>query len=183
MDMVEDLLPNIVPLKGKIDIFESLTDCYYSAFNAETRGPVLAFSTAIANIGKGPLHLVIGEERVEGKGERIAPATQRIFNINGGFRERHVGLFTLHEDDVGNKYWFLKNFESYTLLNSDGYIIARDKKKGFCMVDSVKYSSIPGSPESRQYYQQGCFEKKVAGLSVGWLDAYAAEIGGNYIDI
>jgi hypothetical protein len=26
-------------------------------------------------------------------------------------------------------------------------------------------------------------EKKVAGLSVGWLDVYTAEIGGNYIDI
>lgn len=172
-----DLLPKLIALKGIFpESIPSLVDCYYYPNYEETQGPAITFSTAIANVGTGRVHLTIGDEKTE-NGERVASAIQRIYNTDGGFRECDIGQFEFHTSSDGHNHWHFKGFELFELLSEDGKnVLAKGNKEGFCMVDSFVYKSIPNSPPRAEYFEEGCEDKKdkklAAGLSIGWADLY-----------
>jgi len=181
--MVE-LLPNLVALKGIFPVnIPSLVDCYYNPVYEETKGPAITFSTGIANIGTGALILVRGEERNE-NGERVAPAIQRIFNTEGSFTEHEVGLFKFHTDTDGHNHWHFIGFELFELISEDRKnVLAKGNKEGFCMVDTFQYRQIANSPPTGQFDEDGCKDKNIAGLSIGWADQYQAYTDDQCIEL
>jgi hypothetical protein len=182
-----DLLPNLVALKGIFpEGIPSLVDCYYYPFYEETQGPAITFSSAVANVGTGRLEVIIGDEKID-NGQRVASATQRIYNTDNGFRDRDAGQFVFHTDPDGHNHWHFKGFELFELLDEDGRkILAKGNKEGFCMVDSFHYKSTANSPPIPQYYEEGCEDKskkKMGGVSVGWADLYRPSDDGQCIDV
>jgi hypothetical protein len=168
---MNELLPKLVPLKGRFDsIHQSLVDCKYYDDDIETNGPKLRFGIAIANTGKGPLHIILGDVKSE-NGEKIAPAKQRIFNDNGEFRDVDVGYFKLHEE-LGHHHWHYKGLASLELLNKDSEVAAYSKKDSYCVVDVFKYRDLPNTPESAKFLFDACEQKTEIGISVGWADYY-----------
>jgi hypothetical protein len=171
-----DLLPDLMALKGIFpENIPSLVDCYYYPLYEETQGPAITFSTAVANVGEGRLELIIGDEKIV-NGQRVAPATQRIYNTDNSFRDRDTGRFVFHTDPDGHNHWHFQGFELFEILDEDGRrSLAKGNKEGFCMVDSFKYKSTAVSPSRPQYFEEGCEDKskkKMGGVSIGWADVY-----------
>ena len=64
---MNELLPKLVPLKGTAEEFDgehtSLYEIEYHQNDPETHTETIRFSIAIGNVGQGPLHIILGEER------------------------------------------------------------------------------------------------------------------------
>ena len=163
-----DLKPLLKPLKGNIRGDESLTDCEW---DHTAKLPTITFSIAIANAGSGALHIILGIPRNDGK-KIVAPAKQRIFNNEGGYREIEVGDFERHEE-LDHVHWHYPRLASMELLSKDGQVEACSKKEGYCLADSFQYdSSLPKSPHNAYFDPLNCLHKTEVGLSVGWADHY-----------
>ena len=141
------LKPVLQPLKGECRSTQSLVDCKYEGDNEGK--PVLRFSIAIANIGNGPLHIILGEGRTE-NGKTIAPATQRIYKDNGEFEEKDVGFFEQHEeiDRFGERmiHWHYDGIASLELVKENGDKVSESEKDGYCLAIADQYSNLPNSP-------------------------------------
>jgi len=180
------LKPVLQPLKGECKSTQSLVDCKY---DSDKQGkPILSYSIAIANIGDGPLHIILGEPRTE-NGKTIAPAIQRIYKDNGEYEEKDVGIFEQHEeiDRFGNKmvHWHYEGIASMHLLDEKGNIVSESGKDGYCLADSYQYSNLPNSPQDPVFYAINCiYQSEISqkvGLSIGWLDHYDFNADKQYI--
>jgi hypothetical protein len=171
-----DLIPKLVPLKGIYNAeigAISLCDCSFS-HDAKTGVPILKFSIAIANIGRGPLHIVLGDLHNNKNGKQTAPANQVIYDEHGGTREVGVGEFELHiHEEHDMRHWHYDGLASLDLVNDDDLIVERSKKDGYCVIDYFKYQDLPNAPEQRKFGLNACEGKKPeVGISVGWADSY-----------
>jgi hypothetical protein len=169
------LIPTIEPLNGKFvdNRYYSLVDCEYRRDNK--RKPILKFSIAVANTGRGPLHVILGEQQKDAKGRIVAPGVQRIFSDDGNYKEEDVGFFERHEHTVlghTHVHWHYRDLASLDLLNNNEQVIGSSRKEGYCVVDSFKYRDLAGSPSRRVFFPRGCEQKTVIGISVGWADYY-----------
>lgn len=179
---LEELSPNLRPLKGVFPPYQLLTDCYIVQDDRDAEGPnrtTLRFSNGVANIGKGPLEVVRGQETRE-RGERVASAIQRIYRRDGTYKERNAGKFVYHSE---HGHWHYEGFSSFELLNVNGRRVIRSKKQAFCMIDVLRFSKTMGGPDSAQYFGDGCQDARIEGISVGWADVYWDTLPGQYIDI
>jgi len=175
-----DLLPVLKPLKGEIGNNASLSDCEYD--HDDKGKPTISFSIAIANPGRGPLHITLGAPQDDG-GRTVAPAKQRIFNDEGGYREIDVGFFERHQEP-DHVHWHYAGLASMELVNKDGKVVATSKKEGYCLADSFQYdSSLPKSPPTAYFDPIACIQKTEVGLSVGWADHYDSGTEEQYIEI
>jgi hypothetical protein len=190
-----DLLPKLEPIKAKEgqfhDEFSSLYQLQYykSGTDRETTREAIRFSIAIANTGKGELHIILGDEKNQ-NGEIIAPAKQRVYKDNGEFREVDVGYFEkhMHEDSGGtgghnHPHWHYAGLASLDLLDKEDHVVASCKKTSYCVVDVFKYKDMPNSPKDPKFSTRACINKNDVGISVGWADYYRPEADGQYIEI
>lgn len=178
---MSDQRPVLVPLKGFFGSHASLSDCAYREENGK---PVLAFSIAVANTGTGPLYIVLGDPRQDGKGKTVAPATQRIFNDVGEYREKDVGVFERHEEEQGHFHWHYADLAKMELLNNEGIVVNKSNKEGYCLADTFRYNgNLPNSPTSRHFVALACEQKTEVGLSIGWADQYDFTADEQYIEI
>lgn len=170
-----DLIPKLVPLKG---IFNaeigavSLCDCSFSRDHI-TGIPLLKFSIAIANVGDGPLHIVLGDIQNE-DGRQVAPAKQLIYDEHQTPKEVDVGFFELHIDEEHHhRHWHYEGLASLDLVNEDDSVVASSKKDGYCVIDYFRYLSSPKSPERPRFSPTACEgQKSEVGISLGWADCY-----------
>jgi hypothetical protein len=139
----------------------------------------LRFSNGVANIGKGPLEVVRGQE-TRGRGARVAPAIQRIYHRDGAYKERNARKFVHHEE---HGHWHFEGFSSFELLNANRRRVLKSNKQAFCMIDVLLYSKTTGGPDTAQNFGDGCQDARVEGISVGWADVYWDELPGQFIDI
>src|SRR5437763_16821699 len=117
-----DLIPVLSPLKGSFGSFASLSDCDYR--RDEEGNPILTFSIAIADIGRGPLHIILGDQLPPDKdGKVLAPAKQRIFSHDGNYRDKDIGFFERH-DEPDHVHWHYEGLASMDLVDKDGKVIA-----------------------------------------------------------
>jgi hypothetical protein len=177
---MSELRPVLVPLKGWFGSSASLSDFEYR--EDKNGKPILIFSICIANIGTGPMHIILGKP--QGKGKKIiAPATQRIFNDENGYTDTDVGFFERH-DELGHVHWHYGGLASMDLVNGNGQIKATSKKEGYCLADSFRFNSnLPNSPVKRVFDHMGCEQKTIVGLSIGWADHYDFNAQDQYIEI
>ena len=106
----------------------------------------LRFSNSVANIGKGPLEVVRGQE-TRGRGARVAPAIQRIYRIDGTYKERNASKFVHHEE---HGHWHFEGFSPFELHNANGRWVLKSKKQAFCMKDVLRYSKTTGGHDTAQ---------------------------------
>jgi hypothetical protein len=185
-----DLLPKLIPLKGREEDFDgqhtSLYELEYYQSDDQTSTETIRFSIAIGNIGLGPLHIILGDEKTE-NGETIAPAKQRIYRDNGEFREVDVGFVEkhMHQDHGGHDFphWHYNGLATLELLDQEDLVVAKSDKEGYCVVDVFKFQNLPNSPLTRQFSPAACENKNDVGLSVGWADYYRPEAEDQYIPI
>lgn len=141
----------------------------------------LLLSNTVGNYGAGQLELAglydagLGQTRV----------TQRIFNGDGSFTERHAGNFIFHP---AHNHWHLEDFAYYQLHTASNLTLGAavpnkfGAKTTFCIgdVDHVA-PGLPGSPATPGY-TLACDPNR-QGLSIGWADTYAYWQADQWIDL
>jgi Lysyl oxidase len=177
-----DLKPVLEPLKGNFGGYESLCDCKYRKDDQEK--PILRFSIAIANTGRGPLWIILGEPQ-NSNGRVVAPAKQRIRRDDGEDRFEDVGFFERHvEGEGGHIHWHYSGLASLDLLNKDGQLVASSQKDGYCLADSFPYNTnLPNSSPTAYFDPSGCEQRTEVGLTIGWADHYDLGTDDQYIEI
>jgi Lysyl oxidase len=187
---MSELLPKLEPLKGEEGQFDgehsSLYKVQYDENDRETGRETIRFSIAIANTGKGELHIILGDEKSQ-NGETIAPAKQRIYKDNGEFRDVDVGYFEkhIHQHPGGHDHphWHYDGLATLDLLDNNDRIVATSKKTSYCVVDVFKYEDLPNSPQQPKFSTTACENKNDVGISVGWADYYRPDADQQYIEV
>jgi hypothetical protein len=144
---------------------------------------LLRFASIIVNVGAGPFEV---------HGERAAGATtmdtvqQRIFDDAGGYRDVPTSAIMEFGGD-GHNHWHVQNLEDFELVRLDnGTKVGTWAKRGFCFVDSYRYTS--SNPAFYKQATGSCGGGSSAnatfmGLSVGWGDKYGRMLPDQYVDI
>lgn len=145
----------------------------------------LRLTTMIVNVGAGPF---------ETRSSRLAGASrmgvnQRVYNTAGGYRVVDTAATARYSGD-GHDHWHVQDVAWYELyaITAEGPSLRRDSKVGFCFFDTNAYRlSLPRAPRTRKYSQAGCGRRSSLfvknGISVGWGDRYAWNLGGQYISV
>lgn len=143
---------------------------------------LLAFAAATENVGEGPL--VIAGRR---PGTRpVMQARQVIRRSDGPSRVRPLGALLAYHSLNGHEHWHLVRFARYTLRPEGESRRLRVRKAGFCLGD--RYRSELVAPAPRRWRHQ-CGRDRPAltaireGISVGWGDAYAPGVHGQWLPL
>ena len=146
-----------------------------------TRHHLLGFTSAIRNIGSGPVTIVT-ERRVRSGGETVLEADQLIQRRAGGtLREAGIGRLS-YVVSPDHEHWHYLGFDRYELRRAeDGDAVVRDSKTGFCLGDryAVTTRVVPGAAPTATYTDE-CGKGKpdltglTEGISVGYGDRYPA---------
>ena len=170
-----DLLPDLIPWASKENGFIYGWHLDRSDRPGKT---LLRLTTAMANVGEGPMELR-GGDPVEG-GQEVF---QRIYTSDGESRDRLAGVFRYHPS---HNHTHFDNFAVYRLrYMTEGSGVGRTVKAGnkvsFCLTDSDGYDlSLPNAPKNGKYY--ACGSRK-QGISVGWSDIYDETLPDQWINV
>jgi len=148
----------------------------------------LGFSSAVDNIGQGPL-IIVG--RRSSNRLRTMSTNQVIELENEGLRQIRVAGGLTYERSADHEHWHLLPFERYELRRANGAaLVGRDRKVGFCLGD--RYASSIRAPLGPPVFvdQMGdCGAGKPSllevreGISPGFGDEYVPQLEGQYVDV
>jgi hypothetical protein len=163
--LANDVLPDIFA-------WESESRGYLHDYVVE--GDLLRFTTAFANKGAGNLEVFGGDVLENGNQEVL----QRIYDDEGGWRDRVAGEFTYHS---GHGHIHFDGYAIYNLREIGpsgevGDILATGGKISFCLIDITKYDSNAGSSN---YGSCGTTQ----GVTAGWSDVYSRNLADQWINI
>ena len=131
------------------------------------------------------------------EGTIIAVGTRRLVRFSVGVMNRAqlgTGATIGHPGDVLNPYynWFvfdschqhyhIRNWASYTMLDSKNRVVGQGHKQSFCIEDVLKYDDRVSNP-SRGYDCGGQWWTPGQGITAGWADIYDKTISGQWIDV
>ncbi|HZN68745.1 MAG TPA: lysyl oxidase family protein [Tepidisphaeraceae bacterium] len=140
---------------------------------------LLRLTTAVANVGSGPLELRGGESRPDGTQEVF----QRVYDGGGGSTDHLAGSFT-HHPDHGHIHF--DDFTRYSIREIRpggrvGDVLGSGQKVSFCLIDQYAHASLPGSPAAAVYVD--CSDGSRQGISVGWADVYQKGLPDQWVDV
>lgn len=165
------LLPDMFPWASETRSF--LHGSYIDT--AEQPGhKLLRFSTAVANIGSGPMELRGGAILPSGNQE----VYQRVFKEGGGFNDSLVGEFTYHPEHQHIHFddYAVYNLRQALVDDGVGNVVATGGKVSFCLLDVTRYQTSAPSSAYRNCEQ-------TQGISVNWADVYDADLPDQWIDV
>lgn len=182
---VEVETPEPDPHAGLLLPNMSSLDAFDLQVERTSRGRLLRFAAALANLGPGPL-LLLPRPAGDGCGRRRHPAVQRLHR-DAGLDHRYrlgrdrptgealaVGCMLRHP---GHDHWHFDAMARYSLhrAGSDQPLVARDKVS-FCLRDNRR---VPGAPRvvPREHFGD-CSRRTRQGISPGWVDIYSADLDG-----
>lgn len=143
-------------------------------------GRFILFDTAFINQGKGPLEV---QGQPDDTGEKTK-AVQKILKKDGTFEIRSLGEFILHPE---HDHWHIEKYSVFELWSLKGgrekdKLLAATDKLSFCLWDEYEYDlKLENAPNERKY--TGVCSNEVQGISVGWSDAYEADVEGQELNI
>jgi hypothetical protein len=147
----------------------------------------LGFDSSVANVGRGALEV----RAVRRGGAPTMHASQLVTLDGGGARAyRDVG-FMRYFTSAEHNHWHFLGYERYELRRSDGALLVRDHKAGFCFRDNTARRvrrHLPGEPAGAVYVDN-CRKNQpralavTTGSSIGSIDWYPAFFHGQYVDI
>lgn len=195
-DELPDALPDVVPLVGG-------PAGYLQPYIDKTEQPgrnLLRFSTAIGNMGDGPVVLTSSSSDINPDGTQ--QVTQVIYARQGDQfvvkRNRVGGNFIWHP---GHGHFHYEGYADYRLLHSvngqpGGVVLRADgtpavgDKVGFCLINVSSSFTIPGTnvssstlPNYNLPGQPSVSCGFVQGLHVGRADVYSSIYDGQWIDV
>ena len=143
-----------------------------------TGGRVIAFTTAIGNIGDGPL--ILEGRTVSTSAGLKTQAWQIIQKRGGGECARIAGEFIFH---AAHFHWHFERFAGYYLLNSSGTLVAGGQKTTFCLLDvgMVRGYGVVAYPQ--QIRDNNCGPEGRQGISVGWKDIYLHNYADQFVQL
>lgn len=145
---------------------------------------VLRFTNTVWNAGQGPMEI----HGTPGGGTTV---TQRIFDDAGGFSDVAVSTDLLFHPS--HNHFHLQDFAQYQLWTRADYDawVASGRRNGqakhvgskssFCIRDSRRVETLPGTPTGRGAYSD-C-GATVQGMSVGWGDTYGWALPEQWVDL
>jgi hypothetical protein len=176
---------------GSADLLPDLDQAAPQAVSLREAGPrtLLAFASAVDNVGAGPLLL-------EGRRETRAAATMAVRQIvrrtDGSERAVPVGGVLRYARSETHRHWHLLDFERYELRDArTGSLVRPGRKTGFCLGDRYEASrsvELPGEPPAPVLTGEcgrggsgllGLEE----GISVGFGDDYVPLLEGQSLDV
>lgn len=139
---------------------------------------ILRLSTALANVGEGPLEFRGSTVNSDGTQDVV----QRIYSSDGTYTDRVAGVFRYHPlhhhvhlDNVA-----LYNLRAVGPRQTVGSVVRGGAKTSFCMEDVISYDlALPGAPQEQIYLECTTFQ----GISVGWNDLYVKTLPDQWIDV
>ncbi len=168
-----ELLPDLVPLPPS-DVF------------VEVRGeiPHLVFTTTYWNRGPGNLELVADPATAHVQGDIDRDVFQRIYRIDGDYRDHLVGTFRWHQE---HQHYHFDDFVDYILEpagDDPDHLRIEPRiqdKVTYCVrdVDPVTLSGITGG--GNPVYR--ICGRNLQGISVGWGDSYYYSYAGQIISL
>jgi hypothetical protein len=189
-----DALPDMVPLVG---------NGYLQPYIDKTEQPgrnLLRFSTAVGNMGDGPIILSSSENDLNPDGTQRV--TQTIYARSGNSfvinRTRVGGNFVWHQ---GHQHFHYEGYADYRLLanvnGQPGSIVTRSDgtpavgdKVGFCLINISNSFTLPGTSTSSSTLpnfnlagQPGTSCGFLQGIHVGKADVYDSVFDGQWIDV
>ena len=152
----------------------------YVAHHGKRR--VLAFRSAVANIGQGPVWI---EGRRKPRAKTMT-AWQLVRRANGTVHRLPSAGYLRYDLAPTHSHWHFHPFERYELWKRGGTkALARDHKQGFCFGDRH-----PVAQAARPHFRAGdcgLYKPRLFGVqegtSVGYVDIYPPEYHGQWIDI
>jgi hypothetical protein len=167
-----DMLPDLLPAPA--------SDLTLDDSTGQLR---LQFSTTYFNSGNGPLELR-ADPRTAGIGgdlERIV--FQRIYDVDGAYRDTEVGVFFWHEPHV---HYHFADFILYTLeaVDVEGEVpdlSQIQQKTTFCVRDISRTDEVLEHRASNAAYRLCGQERQ--GISVGWGDTYFFTYPDQYLNM
>ena len=148
---------------------------------SSTGRKLLRFTSEIRNYGAGPFEI---------RGDRphrnvTFDIDQIVYRTDGTSRRLETNATVAYAGD-GHSHYHVRRMMSYHLWSTRGTL--RDKKIGFCFFDTnARWTSLPGAPSSRRYFEAGCGGRNAtstrSGISVGWADRYPWNFAYQWIDI
>jgi hypothetical protein len=145
---------------------------------------LLGFTSLVDNIGLGPSVLV----GVRSAGQNQMIGTQRVHLANGKARPYHGVARFRYTSSPPHHHWHLMRFDSFELHTTDGLLLVRDRKSGFCLADH--WGAAPGHwPGRRPHFLGDCNQfhpeatQVLMGTTPGYTDRYPAFFHGQNINI
>jgi lysyl oxidase len=135
---------------------------------------LLVFGSAVDNVGQGAL--VVEGRRVGG--------VMRAWQIVGRRRYR-LAVPLRYVRSETHQHWHLTGFERYELRRTDGSLIGRDLKTGFCLRDAYETRALNRRPLWAGECGQGRPRASAVreGITPGFGDDYVPEKEGQSIDV
>lgn len=137
---------------------------------------VIAFTSAVGNIGDGPL-IMEGQTVSTADGLKTR-AWQIIWKRSGGECARVAGDFIFHP---AHFHWHFERFNGYYLLNSGGTLVAGGQKTSFCLLDVGLVQGYRIVEAVQQIRNNNCGPEGRQGISVGWKDVYLHNYADQYV--
>ncbi|HEX4679222.1 MAG TPA: lysyl oxidase family protein [Gaiellaceae bacterium] len=145
---------------------------------------LLGFTSLLDNIGIGPSVLV----GVRSPGQSQMIGTQRVPLANGKVRTYDGVARFRYTNSPPHHHWHLMRFDSFELHTTDGLLLVRDRKSGFCLADH--WGAAPGRwPGRKPHFLGDCDQfhpeatHVLMGTTPGYTDRYPAFFHGQNIDI
>jgi len=164
-------LPDLVP-DAPADIHETYQGSHR----------VIAFTTAVGNIGDGPL--VIAGHTISTPDGLVTQGYQIIWRRDGSHCARQTGRFVFHPS---HRHFHFDAFVGYELRADDpitGPLAAGGSKESFCLLDLASIRGFPFQSFPRQVTNMTCASQEgIQGISVGWKDVYERFLPGQSIDL
>jgi hypothetical protein len=143
---------------------------------------VLAFTTAVGNIGDGPL--VIAGHTISTPDGPVTQGYQIIWRRDGSHCARQTGRFVYHPS---HRHFHFDAFVGYELRADDpitGPLAGGGSKESFCLLDLANIRGFPFQSFPRQVTNMTCASQEgIQGISVGWKDVYERFLPGQSIDL
>ncbi|RIK77373.1 MAG: hypothetical protein DCC68_17415 [Planctomycetota bacterium] len=168
---VDELLPDMFAWASES---RSFLNGSYVDTASQPGNNLLRFSTAVANIGQGPMELRGGSILPSGNQQ----VYQRVFREGGTFTDSLVGEFTYHatHQHIHFDGYAVYNLRQALVNDGVGDVVASGGKVSFCLLDVTRYDSA--APSARY---STCGQNQ--GISVGWADVYDDSLPDQWIDV
>jgi hypothetical protein len=142
----------------------------------------LQFTTAIGNIGDGPL--LLEGRTISTSAGVVTQAYQLILRRDGSRCARPAGQFEFHDR---HRHWHFERFAGYELRRGDplsGELLGGGTKTSFCLLDIANIRGYHPQRFPRQLSILTCKSAQdLQGISVGWKDVYDRILPGQSINL
>lgn len=144
---------------------------------------LLRFTTAIGNLGSGPL-IVRGVRRA---GETSMSARQIVVRADGAHVTLRVRARLGYSSGEGHNHWHVLRFAEYRLVSAEGSVMRVGHKAGFCLGDDYEVRQPPVRRPEFLYSPCGGGQPRamhvLEGITPGYGDVYPSSVAGQDVDI